>query len=166
MYSPAAVRQTPTDRAMIRSLAPQAYFVRRTSRTLRIIGNLSAGIGPPLAITPGRILPGQTAGNGPCITLSTGWPPSVGMGGRFALERAAAFARNQRPPCLGFHTLDRFGAEEAPRKAAHFMVSTHRSLQPLHVLRRKELIRYSGSYSQARSVAGRSAKAPAVGAFL
>jgi hypothetical protein len=47
-YSAIAVRPIPTDREITRSLAPQAYFRRRTSRIFRI-DNLSAGIGPPIA---------------------------------------------------------------------------------------------------------------------
>jgi len=47
MYSATAERPIPTDCAITRALAPHAYFKRRTSRTFRI-GNLSAGIGPPL----------------------------------------------------------------------------------------------------------------------
>jgi hypothetical protein len=56
MYSPIAVRPIPTDRAITRSLAPQAYLRRRTSRTFRI-DNLSAAIGPPV---------GRIAKGGPC----------------------------------------------------------------------------------------------------
>src|SRR6516165_9068116 len=58
MYSPIAVRPIPTDRAITRSLNPQAYFRRRTSRTFRI-GNLSAGIRPPLANCNRRTVPGS-----------------------------------------------------------------------------------------------------------
>jgi IS5 family transposase len=47
-HSAIAVRPIPADREITRSLAPQAYFRRRTSRIFRI-GNLSAGIGPPIA---------------------------------------------------------------------------------------------------------------------
>src|SRR5215211_4744180 len=100
MYSPIVVRPTPTDRAITRSLAPQAYFRRRTSRTLRI-DNLSAGIGPPLANRKGGPCPAQTADNAPHITPSTGWPPSIGIGGRFRSDWVAAFRRNRWPPSLG-----------------------------------------------------------------
>jgi hypothetical protein len=61
---------------------------RRTSRTFRI-DNLSAGIGPPLRTAKEGPCPAQTADNAPRLTLSTGWPLSVGIGGRFASDSAA-----------------------------------------------------------------------------
>src|SRR5271163_2461870 len=103
MYSPIAVRPIPTDRAITRSLAPQAYLRRRTSRTFRI-DNLSAGIGPPVArIAKGGPCPAQTADNAPCLTYQQGgrlrsdqvvafdrigWPLSVGIGGRIPSDSA------------------------------------------------------------------------------
>src|SRR4051812_43140232 len=96
MYSPIAVRPIPTEREITRSLAPQAYFRRRTSRTFHI-DNLSAGIRPPLRFANGGPCPAQTADNAPRITPSTGWPPSVGLGGRFRSESLAAFRRNRWP---------------------------------------------------------------------
>jgi hypothetical protein len=42
-YSATVVRPMPTERAMVRTLAPHAYFSRNTSRTFRI-DNLSPGI--------------------------------------------------------------------------------------------------------------------------
>src|SRR5579871_3410645 len=111
MYSPIAVRPIPTDRAITRSLAPQAYFRRRTSRTFRI-DNLSAGIGPPVArIAKGGPCPAQIADNAPRITLSTGWPPSFGSGGRFRSDWVAAFRRNRWPLSLGFRILESVCAE-------------------------------------------------------
>lgn len=92
MYSPIAVRPIPTDRAITRSLAPQAYFRRRTSRTFRI-DNLSAGFRPPLANRKGGPCPAQTADNAPRITPSTGWSLSIGLGGRFPSESVTALPR-------------------------------------------------------------------------
>src|SRR5258707_6395933 len=101
-YSAIAVRRIPTERAITRSLTPQAYFRRRTSRIFRI-GNLSAGIRPPIACTAkGGPCPVQMADNATRLTLSTGWPPSFGLGGRFRSESLAAFRRNRWPLCLGF----------------------------------------------------------------
>jgi hypothetical protein len=102
MYSPTAVRPIPTDRAITRSLALHAYFRRRTSRTFRI-GNLSAGIvaSPSAGIAKGRPCLAQTADNGPQITLSTGWPPSIGIGGRFPSESLAALPRIPHRPRRG-----------------------------------------------------------------
>jgi hypothetical protein len=42
-YSATVVCPTATERAIVRTLAPHAYFGRKTSRTFRI-DNLSAGI--------------------------------------------------------------------------------------------------------------------------
>jgi hypothetical protein len=67
------------------------------------IGNLSAGIGPPLLeLQRERPCLAQIAGNGPRFTPSTGWPPSIGIGGRFGSDWVAAFRRNHWPLCLGF----------------------------------------------------------------
>jgi hypothetical protein len=41
----------------------------------------------------------------PRFTLSTGWPPSFGIGGRFPSDWVAAFGRNRWPPCLGFRII-------------------------------------------------------------
>ena len=47
-------------------------------------------------------MPVQIADNAPWLTLSTGWPPSFGLGGRFRSESVVAFRRNRWPLCLGF----------------------------------------------------------------
>src|SRR5713101_9485406 len=107
MYSPIAVRPIPSDRAITRSLDPQAYLRRRTSRTFRI-DNLSAGIRPPLANRKGGPCPAQTADNVPRLTLQNKvaafvrnqWPLSIGLGGRFPSEsvsnrNAAGGSQNQ-----------------------------------------------------------------------
>src|SRR5882757_8075767 len=106
MYSPIAVRPIPTDRAITRSLAPQAYFRRRTSRTFRI-DNLSAGIGPPLRIAKKdraqlrlpTALPaspfqqgGRIASESVAAFDRNGWPLSVGIGGRIASDSADEFS--------------------------------------------------------------------------
>ena len=79
MYSPIAVRPIPTDRAITRSLAPQAYFRRRTSRTFRI-DNLSAGIRPPFANCKRRTLPGSDCRQrSPLHPINRRWPPSIGI---------------------------------------------------------------------------------------
>jgi hypothetical protein len=60
-------------------------------------------------------------------TPSTGWPPSIGIGGRFASEWVAAFRRNQWPLYLGFRILIdenvikavKMAALEDDRKASH-----------------------------------------------
>jgi hypothetical protein len=49
--------------------------------------------------------PAQTADSAPHLTLSTGWPHRLGIGGRFRSEWVAAFRRNQWPLCLGFRML-------------------------------------------------------------
>ena len=46
----------------------------------------------------------QIADNLPPFTLSTGWPPSIGIGGRLQSDWVAAFHRNQWPLCLGFRS--------------------------------------------------------------
>ena len=48
--------------------------------------------------------PAQTADSAPRLTLSTGWPHCLGIGGRFRSEWVAAFRRNRWPHCLGFRT--------------------------------------------------------------
>ena len=53
---------------------------------------------PLCANRKGRTLPAQIAGNVPRLTLSTGWPPSIGIGGRFPSESLAALPRNPHPP--------------------------------------------------------------------
>ena len=95
-----AVRPIPTDRAITRSLAPQAYFRRRTSRTFRI-DNLSAGIRPPFATRKRRTLPGSDCRqrspphpiNRVAAFVRNRWPPSIGLGGRFPSESVAALPR-------------------------------------------------------------------------
>src|SRR5258706_6087490 len=105
IYSPIAVRPIPTDRAITRSLAPQAYFRRRTSRTFRI-DNLSAGIRPPFANRKRRTLPGSDCRQrSPLHPINRGgrlrsesvaafdrigWPLSVGIGGRIGSDSARA----------------------------------------------------------------------------
>src|SRR5271168_4118805 len=95
MYSPIAVRPIPTDRAITRSLAPQAYFRRRTSRTFRI-DNLSAGIGPSVA---------RIAKGGPCPAPTTLPASPYQQGGRLRWDQVAAFRRNRWPHSLGFCTV-------------------------------------------------------------
>src|SRR5215468_1026349 len=100
IYSPIAVRPIPTDRAITRSLAPQAYFRRRTSRTFRI-DNLSAGITPPLRIAKGGTLPGSDCRqrsplhpiNRVTAFVRIEWPLSFGLAGRVPSESVAALAR-------------------------------------------------------------------------
>src|SRR5258707_15435424 len=85
IYSPIAVRPIPTDRAITRSLAPQAYFRRRTSRTFRI-DNLSAGHQTSLCES-------QKEDLAP-LRLPTTFPPSPHQqGGRLRSESVAAFDR-------------------------------------------------------------------------
>src|SRR2546423_6336945 len=105
MYSPITVRPIPSDWAITRALAPQAYFRRRTSRTFRI-DNLSAGIGPsPLLesqrddLDPFRLpttfphSPYQQGGRLRSESVAAlpriGWPLSVGISGRLASDSAA-----------------------------------------------------------------------------
>jgi hypothetical protein len=40
----------------------------------------------------------------PVHPINRGWPPSIGIGGRFRSDCVAAFRRNQWPLCLGFRT--------------------------------------------------------------
>src|SRR3954464_5181498 len=100
-YSAIAVRPIPTDREITRSLTPQAYFRRRTSRIFRI-GNLSAGIGPPIASTAkGGTLPRSDCRQRPpshpinrvAAFVRIGWPLSIGIGGRLPSESVAALPR-------------------------------------------------------------------------
>src|SRR6266516_7808781 len=58
----------------------------------------------PCWFAKGGPCPVQIADNGTRFTLSTGWPPSIGIGGRFRSDWVAAFRRNQWPPWLGFRT--------------------------------------------------------------
>src|SRR5205823_6633931 len=104
MYSATAVRPIPTDWAITRALAPQAYFRRRTSRTFRI-DNLSAGIGPPPAgsqredLAPFRLPTTEPASPYPqggrlrsesvAAFARIGWPLSVGISGRLGSDSAA-----------------------------------------------------------------------------
>ncbi len=46
----------------------------------------------------------DTIGNVPRLALSTGWPPSIGIGARFPSDWVAAFRRNHWPPCPGIRT--------------------------------------------------------------
>ncbi|MGY2936495.1 hypothetical protein ACVWZ6_006097 [Bradyrhizobium sp. GM6.1] len=119
-YSAIAVRPIPTDREITRSLTPQAYFRRRTSRIFRI-GNLSAGIGPPIASTAkGGTLPRSDCRQRPpshpinrvAAFVRIGWPLSIGIGGRLPSESVAALPRNSAEgptcrnavgPCPGLH---------------------------------------------------------------
>src|SRR6266567_657624 len=100
MYSATAVRPIPTDWAITRALAPQAYFRRRTSRTFRI-DNLSAGIVPPPAGSQRETLPrSDCRQRNPLHPIHrvavfdrNRWPLSLGLGGRFPSESVAALAR-------------------------------------------------------------------------
>src|SRR5947209_8555819 len=101
MYSATVVRATPSDREITRALTPDAYFRRRTSRTLRI-DNLSAGIAhSPCANRKGTSLPRSDCRQRPppypinrvAAFDRNRWPPSVGLGGRFPSESLAAFPR-------------------------------------------------------------------------
>src|SRR5262245_52080319 len=105
-------RLRPIARAIRRSLSPQAYFKRKTSRIFRI-GALSAGIGAPLD---------WQAKGAPCrdsftdtesfkITPRGGWPKSIRMGGRLASEWVADFRQNGWPPSA--RTGGRFGPDYA-----------------------------------------------------
>jgi hypothetical protein len=70
------------------------------------IDNLSAGIGPPVArIVKGGPCPVQIADNAPRLTLSTGWPLSIGLGDRFPSESASVGYRFCFP--IGGRTLIR-----------------------------------------------------------
>jgi hypothetical protein len=63
--------------------------------------------GPPVArIAKGGPCPAQIADNAPRLTLSTGWPPWFGSGGRFRSDWVAAFRRNRWPHSLGFRIYD------------------------------------------------------------
>jgi hypothetical protein len=96
LYSPITVRPIPSDRAITRALAPQAYLRRRTSRTFRI-DNLSPGIGPSLCSNrKGMTLPRSDCRqrspiypiNRVAAFVRNRWPLSVGLGGRFASDSA------------------------------------------------------------------------------
>src|SRR5258706_6548210 len=117
IYSPIAVRPIPTEREITRSLAPQAYFRRRTSRTFRI-DNLSAGIRPPFANRKRRTLPGsdcrQRSPDHPINRVAAfgriGWPLSFGIAGRLPSESVAALPRiphHAPPAALFFYSRDR-----------------------------------------------------------
>src|SRR4249919_2164684 len=88
------LRAMPSERAIARSLAPQACFRRRISRTRRI-DTLSAGIGSP---TRHWSVTNRSPLTRPAIERPPpdGWPTSnrdgrhhVGTGGRLAPESAA-----------------------------------------------------------------------------
>src|SRR5205823_7174390 len=117
MYSATAVRPIPTDWAITRALASQAYFRRRTSRTFRI-DNLSAGIGPPPAgsqredLAPFRLPTTEPASPYPqggrlrsesvAAFARIGWPLSVGISGRLGSDsagKAMSEARRQIIDC-------------------------------------------------------------------
>src|SRR3954451_2832866 len=105
------LRAMPSDRAIARSLDPQACFRRRISRTRRI-DTLSAGIGSPprhWSVTNRSPLTRPAIERPP----PDGWPTSnrdgrhhvgtggrlhLGIGGRLAPESAAAVALQPRTP--------------------------------------------------------------------
>jgi hypothetical protein len=95
-YSATVVCPMPTERAIVRTLAPHAYFNRRTSLTFRI-DNLSAGIATPLV--GGHATGHRIADFGP-IRPSQGCPGSIGITVRLASESLSALLRNQCPPSL------------------------------------------------------------------
>ncbi|MET4280093.1 MULTISPECIES: hypothetical protein [unclassified Bradyrhizobium] len=118
-YSAIAVRPIPTDREITRSLTPQAYFRRRTSRIFRI-GNLSAGIGPPIASTAkGGTLPRSDCRQRPpshpinrvAAFVRIGWPLSIGIGGRLPSESMAALPRIPHEARVIFY----YGIRSLPR---------------------------------------------------
>ena len=98
-YSATVVRPTPTERAIVRTLAPHASLSRKTSRTFRI-DNLSAGIASPLV--------GATL---PVIGSSTSAPKTPPQGVRDQSESLSGLRRNQWPPCVGMTV--RLGSESA-----------------------------------------------------
>src|SRR5712691_7782040 len=128
MYSPTTVRPIPSDRAITRALAPQAYLKRRTSRTFRI-DNLSAGIGPspcsnrkgmtlrrsdcrqrspPHPINRGGRLRSESVAALPRI----GWPLSVGISGRLASD--SALSRPFQQVCNSLRALSELGSPQLP----------------------------------------------------
>ena len=98
-YSATVVCPTPTERAIVRTLAPHAYFSRRTSRTLRI-DNLSAGIATPF-------MEGHATGH----RIADFDPTTPFKAVRDRLESLSALRRNQCPPCIG--TTARLRSESA-----------------------------------------------------
>src|SRR5438067_4073113 len=129
MYSATAVRPIPTDWAITRALAPQAYFRRRTSRTFRI-DNLSAGIGPPPAgsqredLAPFRLPTTEPASPYPqggrlrsesvAAFARIGWPLSVGISGRLGSDSADPWALPSGetwPPLLALEPLPKVNVE-------------------------------------------------------
>jgi hypothetical protein len=98
-YSATVVRPIPTERAIVRTLAPHACFSRNTSRTFRI-DNLSPGIAVPLGLedhaTGHRIVDFD-----PEYPLQD-CPRSIGITVRLPSESVAAFDRNHWPLSLGF----------------------------------------------------------------
>src|SRR5438093_8760230 len=71
----------------------------------------------PCWFAKGGPCPVQIADNGTRFTLSKGWPPSIGIGGRFRSDWVAAFRRNQWPPWLGFRMIHRDRMRRRPRTA-------------------------------------------------
>src|SRR6185312_9197424 len=96
-YSATVVRPIPTERAIVRTLAPHTYFSRNTSRTFRI-DNLPPGIAVPLAGGPRyRSSDRRLRPPAPFSGLSgidrNHCPASVGISGRLASESLSAFPR-------------------------------------------------------------------------
>ena len=105
-YSAIVDRLTPIETAICPLARAKACFSLRTSRTFRI-GALSAGIGPPLAWPqrgPRAAIRSPTARA--LRPPSTGWPASIGMGGRLPSESVAGLRRNQWPAWLGLRNLN------------------------------------------------------------
>jgi hypothetical protein len=100
MYSATAERPIPTD-WITRALAPPAYFAEFLDPSASAISRRASDL--PRRAAKGVTLPAQIADTGSQLTLSTGWPPSIGIDGcfrsdkvdRFPLESVAALARNR-----------------------------------------------------------------------
>src|SRR4051794_26091012 len=92
-YSATVVWPTPTERAIVRTLAPHACFSRKTSRTFRI-DNLSAGIvfprlgGPRYRSSDRRLRPRE-----PLLRAV-----------RDQSESVSALRRNRCPPSVGIRS--------------------------------------------------------------
>src|SRR5258708_34496547 len=102
-YSATVVRPIPTERAIVRTLAPHAYFSPNTSRTFRI-DNLPPGSAVPLAGGPryrssDRRLRPRTLPSGLSAINRNHWPLSLGIGVRLASESSAAFTRIPHRGC-------------------------------------------------------------------
>jgi hypothetical protein len=95
MYSAIAVRPMPSDRENTRALAPHGYFRRRTSGIFCIDNPSAALAPPPCANRKGRTLPPQIAGSVLRLTLSTGWPLSLGIGDRLPSDSARVPVRTR-----------------------------------------------------------------------